>query len=268
MRSRKAGFPFATRARKREPFLQRYVSRMTRTENFLSQFFFKVFLETTFLHVLWYPVQKVHSQTPSSSFTDWTRNSCLFLHAATSSPTATSSTASTSTSAAAPSPTTTSTAPPPYTSPRADNTPSTSTAPPPYTANPPANPATSAPTVPPQPAPQRAPPTLQRRGTRTRTLLPLQLYTDIYFSVVDTMHQTSCGLYEALDTVSINTRPIAEALLVDPTRFKETLRNRGSTLNLKRAKMEAAAVLNTASGQQKLRTLHLDGVTLVPLEKY
>ena len=56
MRSRKAGFPFATRARKREPCLQRYVSRMTRTENFLSQFFFKVFLETTFLHVLWYPV--------------------------------------------------------------------------------------------------------------------------------------------------------------------------------------------------------------------
>ena len=172
---------------------------------------------------------------------------------ATSSPTATSSTASTSTSAVAPSPTTTSTAPPPYTSPRADNTPST---------------------VPPQPAPQRAPPTLQRRGTRTRTLLPLQLYTDIYSSVVDTMHQTSCGLYEALDTVSIkrgfwrNTRPIAEALLVDPTRFKETLRNRGSTLNLKRAKMEAAAVLSTASGQQKLRTLHLDGVTLVPLEKY
>ena len=56
MRSRKAGFPFATRARKREPCLQRYVSRMTRTENFLSQFFFKVFLETTFLHVLWYAV--------------------------------------------------------------------------------------------------------------------------------------------------------------------------------------------------------------------
>ena len=56
MRSRKAGFPFATRARKREPCLQRYVSRMTRTENFLIQFFFKVFLETTFLHVLWYAV--------------------------------------------------------------------------------------------------------------------------------------------------------------------------------------------------------------------
>ena len=51
MRSLKAGFPFATRARKREPCLHRYVSRMTRTENFLSQFFFKVFLETTFLHV-------------------------------------------------------------------------------------------------------------------------------------------------------------------------------------------------------------------------
>ena len=41
--SRKAGFPFAARARKREPCLQRYVSRMTRTENFLSQFFFQSF---------------------------------------------------------------------------------------------------------------------------------------------------------------------------------------------------------------------------------
>ena len=41
MQSRKAGFPFAARARMREPCLQRYVSRMTRTENFLSQFFFK-----------------------------------------------------------------------------------------------------------------------------------------------------------------------------------------------------------------------------------
>ena len=40
MQSRKAGFPFAARARMREPCLQRYVSRMTRTENFLSQFFF------------------------------------------------------------------------------------------------------------------------------------------------------------------------------------------------------------------------------------
>ena len=39
MQSRKADFPFAARARKREPCLQRYVSRMTRTENFLSQFF-------------------------------------------------------------------------------------------------------------------------------------------------------------------------------------------------------------------------------------
>ena len=53
---RKAGFPFATRARKREPCPQRYVSRMIRTENFLSQIFFKVFLETTFVHVSWYPV--------------------------------------------------------------------------------------------------------------------------------------------------------------------------------------------------------------------
>ena len=53
---RNAGFPFATRARKREPCPQRYVSRMFRTENFLSQIFFKVFLETTFVHVSWNPV--------------------------------------------------------------------------------------------------------------------------------------------------------------------------------------------------------------------
>ena len=56
MQFRKAGFPFAAPAWKREPCFQRYVSRMTRTENFLSQFFFKNFLETTFIHVLWYAV--------------------------------------------------------------------------------------------------------------------------------------------------------------------------------------------------------------------
>ena len=49
MQSRKAGFPFATRARKREPFIQRYVSRMTRTENFLSQFFSKFFWKPRFM---------------------------------------------------------------------------------------------------------------------------------------------------------------------------------------------------------------------------
>ena len=43
MQSRKAGFPFAARARMREPCLQRYASRMTRTENFISQFFFQKF---------------------------------------------------------------------------------------------------------------------------------------------------------------------------------------------------------------------------------
>ena len=52
----KAGFPFATRARKREPCPQKYVSKMIQTENFLSQIFFKVFLETTFVQVSWYPV--------------------------------------------------------------------------------------------------------------------------------------------------------------------------------------------------------------------
>ena len=48
MRSRKSGFHFATRVRKREPCLQRYVSRMTRTENFLSQFFSKFFWKPLF----------------------------------------------------------------------------------------------------------------------------------------------------------------------------------------------------------------------------
>ena len=43
MRSREAGLPFAIRARKRELRLQRYVSRMTRTENLLSQNFSKFF---------------------------------------------------------------------------------------------------------------------------------------------------------------------------------------------------------------------------------
>ena len=43
MRSRKADLPLATRARKRELCLYRYVSRMTRTENFISQFFFVFF---------------------------------------------------------------------------------------------------------------------------------------------------------------------------------------------------------------------------------
>ena len=48
MRSRKAGFPFATHAWKREPCLQRYVSIMTRTKNFLSQFFSKFFSKPLF----------------------------------------------------------------------------------------------------------------------------------------------------------------------------------------------------------------------------
>ena len=39
MRSRKADLPLATRARKRELCLYRYVSRMTLTEKILSQFF-------------------------------------------------------------------------------------------------------------------------------------------------------------------------------------------------------------------------------------
>ena len=52
MRSRKAGLPFATRAWKRELCLKSYVSRITRTENFLSQKFYKLFLE---VHVSSYP---------------------------------------------------------------------------------------------------------------------------------------------------------------------------------------------------------------------
>ena len=43
MRSRKAGLAFATGARKRDLCLQSYVSRITRTENFLSQQFSKFF---------------------------------------------------------------------------------------------------------------------------------------------------------------------------------------------------------------------------------
>ena len=39
MRSRKVDFPLATRARKRQLCLYRYVSRMNRTENFISQIF-------------------------------------------------------------------------------------------------------------------------------------------------------------------------------------------------------------------------------------
>ena len=45
IRSRKADLPFAIRARKRELRLQRYVSRITRTENFRSQNFSKLFLK-------------------------------------------------------------------------------------------------------------------------------------------------------------------------------------------------------------------------------
>ena len=49
MRSRKADLPLATRARKRELCLHRYVSRMTRTENFLNQIFFSPFYATLFI---------------------------------------------------------------------------------------------------------------------------------------------------------------------------------------------------------------------------
>ena len=145
--------------------------------------------------------------------------------------------------------------------------------PPPYTADQSA-PAVQQPPAPHPPTGQRIPPALLRRGTRTRVPLPLEVYTDLYSSVVDTTQRTSCGLYEALNTNNIkrgfwrNVRPIAEALLVDPIRYREALRTLGSSLNLKRAKMEAAAVLNTTAGKQKLRTLHLDGVTLVPLAQY
>ena len=46
MRSRKAGLPFGLGSSR----YRRYVSRMTRTKNFLSQNVFKVFLKTTFFH--------------------------------------------------------------------------------------------------------------------------------------------------------------------------------------------------------------------------
>ena len=79
IRSRKADLPFAIRARKRELRLQRYVSRITLTENFRSQNFSKLFLKT-FVHVSCYPdhyepkiffsVFKVHTY-PSSSIHDF-----------------------------------------------------------------------------------------------------------------------------------------------------------------------------------------------------
>ena len=43
MQSRKADIPLATRARKRQLCLYRFVSRMTRTENFISQIFLSFF---------------------------------------------------------------------------------------------------------------------------------------------------------------------------------------------------------------------------------
>ena len=46
---RKAGFPFATRARKREPCPQRYVSRMIRTEFFFWKPLFSTFHGTLFI---------------------------------------------------------------------------------------------------------------------------------------------------------------------------------------------------------------------------
>ena len=61
MQSRKAGFPFAARARMQEPWLQRYVSRMTRTESCLSHFFSKIFwkpLLSTFYGTLFIISQK------------------------------------------------------------------------------------------------------------------------------------------------------------------------------------------------------------------
>ena len=52
IRSRKAGLPFATRARKRELCLQSYLSRINRTE---KSKIFKLFLETTSVFVSCYP---------------------------------------------------------------------------------------------------------------------------------------------------------------------------------------------------------------------
>ena len=68
MRSRKAGLPLASRAWKRELCIFRYVSRMTRTESFISQNFFIVFLETTFLHVSCYPALFIVSRKYISFF--------------------------------------------------------------------------------------------------------------------------------------------------------------------------------------------------------
>ena len=74
MQSRKAGFPFVTRDRKREPCLQKYVSRMS----FFSKFFWKL-LFSTFYGTLFIMSRKYFSvfrsphSTPTPRYTilDW-----------------------------------------------------------------------------------------------------------------------------------------------------------------------------------------------------
>ena len=55
MRSRKAGLPFATRARKRELSIQEVRIENDSDRKFSKSKFFKVFLKTTFLHDSCYP---------------------------------------------------------------------------------------------------------------------------------------------------------------------------------------------------------------------
>ena len=60
---------------------------------------------------------------------------------------------------------------------------------------------------------------------------------------------------------------MAEALLVDQTRFKDSLVRHGGDLTSKKARFEAAAILNSATGMHKLQHLFLDGKALQPVFK-
>ena len=114
---------------------------------------------------------------------------------------------------------------------------------------------------------------LQRRGRRTRCQVPLQLITDTYNAVSENVQHTGCGLYESLDNNNVKRgywrgiRPVAEAMLVDPGRYRDSLARHGADLNMQKARSEAAVILNSSTGQRKLQ-LYVDGLALQPFKKY
>ena len=63
-------------------------------------------------------------------------------------------------------------------------------------------------------------------------------------------------------------RPVAEAMLVDPGRYRDSLARHGADLNMQKARSEAAVILNSSTGQRKLQQLYVDGLALQPLKKY